>query len=143
MGKLKKNEWKPLGINLENAEELTCFEQLTDYEIIRGGISEPSHSIEEDEPRKKRKRKKTSSSRQTSQKNTVKRKQTEANSPIPAKKTKNTFSEEEVPEVATSVTESEPNLENVDSWKPFNLPEPILKALAAKKFENPTEIQVC
>lgn len=144
MGKVKKNEWKPLGINLENADELICFEKLTDYEIIRGGINEPSHSNCVDVPRKKRKRKKKPSHGQISQTNTVKRKLTGLDSPIPVKKTKNAVpSDKQVPKVAADVIDSEPNLKHVDSWKHFNLPEPILKALAAKKFENPTEIQVC
>lgn len=144
MGKTKKNVWKPVGINLENANELICFEQLTDYKIVRGEIGESNHSDDEDVPRKKQKRKKKPSNSQKLQKNAVKRKNSNIDSSVPHKKTKNAVcSEKQMPEVAADVINSEPDLEHVDSWKQFSLPEPILKALAVKKFERPTEIQVC
>lgn len=138
--KRKGKEWKPVGIHLENADELVYFEKLTDYEIIRGEINDSSHSNQVEESNKKRKRKKKPSNKQKSSES-IDKKRTDKVSPA-KKKAKMSVDSDEPVSVVAAVTECEPDIEKVDSWKQFNLPEPILKALAAKNFERPTEIQV-
>ena len=128
MGKKpKQNKWKVVDPG-GNFTDLISIEELVDYKAIRGKdqYSEPTVD-DESILTKKRKKKKTATAK--------KRKLIDQTEQPPApKKTK--FQEE------TSLNIEEQSSIDMSAWEPFNLPKPIIKALATKKFSVPTEIQV-
>lgn len=132
--KQKPNKWKVIDPGIHgNAGDLISIEELVDYTAIRGKqtYSEPIEDDNDTSLKKKRRKKKRKN--QNPQKHKTSDNVTEQ---PPAKKIKI----DEKPSTDT-ITEGfeDPDM---SAWNEFNLPDVIIKALAAKKFTKPTEIQV-
>lgn len=133
MGKKHRhNKWKIVdpGVHADSSD-LVSIEELVDYTAIRGKRTYSEPIIDDDATFKKKRRKKKNQAQ--------KRKaaeQAENESPKKIKPDVETPSIEEEKE-----SDSEPEAD-MSAWNDFNLPDPIVKALAAKKFLQPTEIQV-
>lgn len=140
----KKNFWKPVEINLEHAPELICFEELTDYSAVRG---KDNVAVGDDD----------NSERASVQKTKSRKRKTDTTSAVSLNKKMKSSIDRDQPKnkkgnkVVTNTAKSEetiaepgsPSSLDMSAWDEFDLPESIIRALSAKKFTSPTDIQVC
>lgn len=142
MKKNRKNKWKQLPFNSnESAPEFISFEELVDYTIVRG--QEIENNNEDDKTICKKRTKRKNYRKKFSDNISGKRKMPNDTNCSLNKKQKIT---DPLPnDVQTSsVDDVNPDLilNDMCSWSSFNLPIQVIKALALKKFTQPTEIQV-
>lgn len=136
----RKNMWKPVEINLkERAPELICFEELSDYKAIRG---KDTYNDPEDIEVVEKGKNCASTSALSKRRNPV---TVDDQSKKKKKKKKKITKFEETnivsPDQETFETKVD-ELRGMSAWNEFGLSEQIIRALEAKNFTSPTEIQV-
>ncbi len=143
MVKSRKIKDKNIIHNWNNLPGLISFEEVTDYNITRGQGTNTTHDRSKIASSEKRKKRKRNARKSASDRSSIKQKRKiREEARQPSKKRKISPAEDVAKSEPIDSSNDPLNFEVMTAWNEFTLPEPVLKALAFKKFLQPTEIQV-